>query len=626
MLIVSQKVCAQRDSIQVKKGEILILKDDIIVPDKDTIILCLPDTKFKVKNNPYASSDLFYQRLKEKSSSNKVTDKLSDLFLVSPNKQTLDNAKAGKSSEFSFLQYEGKIIRSIKFKHVDLLEGSVQDTSRFSSSSLSIFANKYHYKTREWVLKSNMNIKKGQVVDPFILADNERLLRRLLYIEDAKIYAQSSGEYVDLTVVVKDRLAWGFQTSYESAKQVNFEVFNRSVAGIGRFGSIGYYYNQNSSPINGYSVKLGGQNTLKSITSWELSHSNYWDVKDFGINVQKEFVTPQVKFGGGLEIRTITDSTIVLDGDTEDGRFYKLNFKDFWIGRSFLIHKNDERRNVVISSRILDHHFNNQPSVASDSNEIYFNRTFILNQVSYAKQKFIKSNYVLGFGISEDIPVGYRLSILYGRDFNQFFKQNYFGIQYFWSKYFKKSGYFLINSQLGGFERRVLKTSVYGGGISYYTPLYNLGKLDRYKSRTFLASGYINGIRQPLARNLSLENRIRDINGDGINGDKAKYLKIESVLFTPWYFYGFRFAPFIYGSISDVTDNRILAEKNKFQTLGCGFRMKNESLVFNTFEVRATRFITAPEDTDDFLISISVSAPITFGNIFKYKPRLIPFQ
>lgn len=620
------RLSAQQNAIEIKKGEILVFKDKIIAPKNDTIYFCEPEIRYRIRKNPYSTSELFYKSLHEKSNNNKVTERLSDLFLVSPNKQTLDNAKAGISSEVIFEKYRGKIIRNIRFKSVDMLEGSVQDTSRFSSSQLSIFVNKYHSDTREWVLKSNLNIKVGQEVDPFILADNERLLRRLLYVEDAKIYLVSEGEFVDVIIVVKDRLAWGFQASFDNTDQFNFEVFNRSIAGIGRYGSLGYYYNNNSDPINGYSVKFGGQNTLRLITNWELSHSNYWDKKDIGLDVQKEFVTPEVKYGGGLEIRNISDSTIILDGDSENDRYYKLNYKDLWVGRSFLIHTQGERRNIVLSGRILDHDFEVQPQIASDSNEIYYNRTFLLGQVAYAKQNFIKSTYVLGFGISEDIPVGYRLSMLYGKDFNQFYKQNYFGIQYFWSKYVKNSGYFLINTELGGFARKVLKTGVYGAGISYFTPLINLGVLNRYRLRTFVSAGYVNGVRQPTARSLTLEGRVRDINGTAIDGDKAKYIKAESVLFTPWYFYGFRFAPFIYGSLSRVIDNRTVAEKHSFNSFGLGLRMKNESLVFNTFEARITRFVVAPNDTDDFLFSISVTAPLTFNNIFKYKPRLIPFQ
>ncbi|MEP0368471.1 MAG: hypothetical protein ABJN36_16460 [Cyclobacteriaceae bacterium] len=602
----------------------------MIAPKDDSIFVCDPHTKFKLKKNPYSSSELFYKSLKEKTSTNKVTSKVSDLFLVSPNKQTLENAKAGISSDVAFQRFEGKTIRSIRIKHVDMFEGSVQDTSRFSSSKISVLANKYHFNTREWVLRSNMNLKVGQEIDAYILADNERLLRRLLYVEDAKIYVKEDGSDADVIVVIKDRLSWGFQTSYDDLNQFSFELFNRSVAGIGRYGSVGYYYNNHSSPIHGYSVRFGGQNTLKSITSWEFSHSNYWDKKDVGLNVQKEFVTPQVKYGGGLEVRSISDSTIILDGDTESDRFYKLNYRDFWVGRSFLIKKNQERRNIVISARILDHHFDNQPAVARDSNEIYYNRQFILGQVSYSKQKFIKSNYVLGFGISEDIPVGYRASLLYGKDFNQFYQQNYFGVQYFWSRYIKNKGYFLISTQLGGFAKDVIKTGVFGAGVSYYTPILHFGALDRYKSRTYLSAAYINGIRQPPARYLSLEGKIRDINGNGITGDKTKYIKIESVIFTPWYLYGFRFAPFVYGSLSKIQDNREFPTEpiidNNFTSFGFGFRLKNESLVFNTFEIRGTRFVYAPMSTDDFVISISVSSPITFDNIFKYKPKLIPFE
>jgi hypothetical protein len=620
---------AQYDTIRIKKGQILILEDQIIAPENDTIFLCDPETKFKIKKNPYSSSDLFYQNLKERSSGNKVTKKISDLFLVSPNKQTLENADAGKSSDVAFREYSGKIIRSIRFKQVDMLEGSVEDTSRSSSSEISILANKYHSDTREWVLKSNLNIAVGQEFDPFIISDNERLLRRLLYIEDAKIYIKSTNnaDYVDLIIVTKDRLTWGFQASYNDINQFNFELFNRSVAGLGRYGSIGYFYNSHTSPTNGYEVKFGGQNSLKSITSWEFNRSDYWDKKSVGLNVQKEFITPQVKYGGGIEFQTITDSTIILDGDSEDDRFYKLNSKDLWIGRSFLIYKNEERRNIVLSARILDNHFDFRPQVARDSNEIYFNRAFLLGQISYAEQKFIKSNYVLGFGISEDIPVGYRLSLLFGKDFNEFYHQKYYGVQYFWSRYIKNKGYFLVNTQIGGFVKDVVvKTGVYGANISYYTPITQLGSLKRYKNRTFFQIGYINGIRQPAARNLTLEGRVRDINGGGIEGDKAKYIRLESVLFTPWYFYGFRFAPFVYGSFSSMQDNRTMPEMDNFQSIGLGIRLKNESLVFNTFEMRGTKFLIAPNDTNSFIFSISVSAPITFDNIFKYKPKLIPFE
>ena len=427
----------------------------------------------------------------------------------------------------------------------------------------------------------------------------------------------------DLTIAIKDRLSWGFQIGYNNLKRFNFELYNRSVVGIGRYGSITYFNNAEASPKQGYELKVGGQNSLKTITRWELNRSDYWDRRDLGLLAQKEFVTPEIKYGGGIELRTITDSTIILDGDIENNRFYKLNYQDVWLGRSFILRSRNERKNIVLSARVLDHNFDFRPVVSRDSNEIYYNRTIFLGQIAYAKQKFIKSNYVLGFGISEDIPVGYRFSTVYGRDFNEFFSQNYIGLQIFWSSYFENIGYILINQQFGGFLRDGLQSGLFSLSSSYFTPLMKLG---RYKNRTFATIGFTNGIDQPPTRTLALSNRIRDVNGDNINGERVAYVTAETVLFTPWYFYGFRFAPFLYGSFSHLEDSRVAKETHNYASLGLGLRIKNESLVFNTFEVRVTKFAIAPRNSTDPIVSFGISTPISFDNIFKYKPTILAFE
>lgn len=613
------------DTIRIRRDQILILEDRIIAPNQDTIYVCDPDESFKIRKNPYTSSEIFYQKIKEATNGNKVTRRITDLFLTTPNKQAENVAHEGKSSEIAFKKYEGYQIRDIKFKFVDILEGSVYDTSRSASSELAILANKQHLNTRKWVIRSNLTIEKGQGIDADILADNERLLRRLLYIEDAKIYVTpiANTDLADLTIAIKDRLSWGFQTGYNSLKQFNFELYNRSIAGMGRYGSITYFNNANSSPKQGYELKIGGQNALKTITRWEVNQSNYWDRKDFGLLAQKEFVTPEIKYGGGLELRTISDSTILLDGDIVNDRYYKLNFQDIWMGRSFVLRSNNERKNIVVSARILDNNFDFRPTVSRDSNEIYYNRTIALGQVAYAKQKFIKSNYVIGFGISEDIPVGYRFSTVFGRDFNEFYSRNYFGVQLFWSSYLKNFGYILINQQLGGYLQKNLKAGLYNLSSSYFTPLFNFG---RYKNRSFATIGFTNGIDQPSTRSLTLASRIRDVNGDGISGETVAYFKAETVLFTPWYFYGFRFAPFLYGSLSHLEDHRIVKKIHNYASIGLGFRIKNESLVFNTFELRVTQFVVAPQNSTNPIVNFGISVPITFGNIFKYKPEILAFE
>ena len=47
-----------------------------------------------------------------------------------------------------------------------------------------------HTTSREWLIKNNMFVKAAQPFNPFVVADNERYLRNLPFIRDARIIVQ----------------------------------------------------------------------------------------------------------------------------------------------------------------------------------------------------------------------------------------------------------------------------------------------------------------------------------------------------------------------------------------------------------------------------------------------------
>lgn len=615
-----------QEKVRVSSTEILILKDTIYAPSTDTIFVIPADTKYKLRRNPYQSSERFYQKIKEKTGENKVTARIFDLLFVNKNLAT-ENApsRSKRSSNAPFVPYEDLRITNIRIKHVDIIEGSVNDTSRIAASEVALLANKLHIKTWNSVISNNLIIRKGDRINSFTLADNERILRRLRFIEDAKIYVKPIGKNeAEVYIVVKDRLSWGLDGEVNDLNVYRATLFNRNIGGWGKYAAASWFYNENTDPLHGYDLRFGGQNIDRTITNWELNHTLHANLKSWGLNLQKEFVSPDIKYGGGLNVRSLQDSTLSLDGEVGKSAFYQLNYLDFWMGRSFKLPGRDQRKNITLTGRFLNHQFKDRPVTTRDSNSLYYNRQLVLGELTISNQKFLKSNYIFSFGISEDIPVGYQYSIIYGRDFNEYFQQDYFGFQLFWSSYFTRLGYLYINHEAGGFRHRKTSETAIRTEVNYFSPMFSMG---RYKIRNFLNADFTIGRNQPLEKNITLKDRMRDIGGDHLSGNSIFTLSVESVVFTPWYFYGFRFAPFWFYSIGEVWDDRQQRGINYgYTNVGGGIRIKNESLVFNTFELRVSHFLAAPPGQKPTQFSVLLSAPLSFNDIFRYKPRLIPFR
>ena len=614
------------DTVRVKKNELLVLDDTVIAPEADTIFIV--DEPYKLKQNPYKTSQSFYAKVQEITGHNKITSRLFDLIYIEPGATTeYDEDSESRESIEPFVDYEHLRIGKIHIKHVDILQGDVNDTARVATSYYAKMANHLHFKTWNTLIRNTITVKSGEEINPYSIADSERLLRRLQFIQDARIYIQQStdDEEANLLVVVQDRFAWGLKLNVDGLDNVETRLINRNIAGIGKYASASYIYDQrpDGSP-HGYSIETGGQQIKKLNATWRLNHTNIHDRSEWGLYLDKPFLTPGTKYGGGIDLRNVKDTMLTFDGDREFTGKYNLHYQDVWIGRSFALPSTYQRQNITFTTRWLRHHFDDRPFVSHDSNSFYYNRNLVLSELSISSQKFLKSNYITSFGISEDIPTGYRFSVIAGKDFNEFYQQNYVGFQIFWSTYFVNWGYLLFNQEVGTFDHETDKRGVYRTTVNYFSPLIDL---NNYRLRNFLKINLVKGIDQPLNSAINLEDRIRDIHGTEFGGNAAISLSVEQVTYTPWYFYGFRFAPFFYYNVGEVWDYR---EERSFshgyQGMGAGIRVRNESLAFSTFELRMTHFITGQQLERQTLISFSSTVPITLTNIFRFKPTIAPFR
>ena len=109
-------------------------------------------------------------------------------------------------SETPFKPYEGKIIRHIYLRGYGFEQTFIDTSKRLEYFGTNLL-NHLHHKTRDWVIRDNLFIREGTPVNAFKLADNERLIRSLNFIQDARIVvAPASRQYrhFDLVLIVKD--------------------------------------------------------------------------------------------------------------------------------------------------------------------------------------------------------------------------------------------------------------------------------------------------------------------------------------------------------------------------------------------------------------------------------------
>lgn len=616
----------QTEAITIKRNQVLVVSDSLFIPKKDTTLLIPEGTKYQIYDNKYVLSDGFYDSIYSVAQKNRVTKELYNLLITNkPPEDPFKNKEPIKSEDF-FVGYRGKTISSIEYVSVDLFGGSVNDTTLKAESSIGKLSNRLHHNTSEGVVFKHLLFDVGDNVDPFKFADTERIIRSLPYIEDARILLKLDSENLDAvkaTVIVKDRFPWTLDLSVDDNDAFRIGFTNQNILGTGNEFGLGYLYNSQEIPTHGYDAHYTVRNIDNSFIDGTVFVSDNYRGKSKGITFRRDFLSPNIKYFGEATFEHVQPITDLVFADSLYEKDFKIDRKsyDVWGARSFLL---GDRKSINAALRLQHDNFNERPTVRADSNITYHDHHFLVGALSYSKINFLKTKNILSFNITEDIPVGFIYSILVGKDWTEFGERNYRGFQTSYSSYFKRYGYFLVNLESGYFTMDDKKSNqVFQVDSRHFTPLFEIGSAY---SRVFTRFHYFNGdqLSIPLSQSLAAENRIRNIDGNQIRGNRLITLTTEYVVFQPWYFYGFRFATYGHLGVGNVRESRIEAPfNNTYFTLGGGVRIRNESLVFNTFEFRVSAFPNAPTEGQVFYFKISLSAPQFFQSPNVRKPKIV---
>lgn len=570
------------NKILVKKDMEVVLRDTSFITKRDTLVYLTDEEakKMKVRVNPHRTSSDFYDSLRLRSQENSFTKDVY-AFVVKKKKRKKKLISIVVKSETIFKPYAGYRIATITFKSVDLLEGSVTDTLQHATSGFGKFVNKVHRDTRARIVVQNLLFEVGDEVDPYQLADNERVLRQFITLRDARIYLSKNPDSmneVDVVIVTQDVTSIGVSGDYRSLKNFRFDVYDINTLGYARQFQLSYYRHLSATTRHGYGVLLRDPNFLHSFMQAELEYTDA-DVRQRArVSLGRDFFTPQIRYAGGMEAYRTTEDFLFEDYDTLRVP-YTENAIDFWAGRSIEFKK---RMNLIFSTRVNTRRFIHRPYVSKDSNSYFYNRTLLLASVSFTKRNFLTTIRIRGFGKTEDLPIGGSVNLIGGKEINEFIDRYYIELNGTYNHYFSALGYFNLLFALGSFYKAGINED--GLLICNGTYFTNLIKLRRAEVRQFVYVNYIKGYNRVLDQTVRTAGKWEDALGQRPLGNERLSMGFETVYFMPWYVYGFQFALFHRFDLNLLTMNASLFSRpSAFPSIRIGVHTLNENLVLPVF-------------------------------------------
>ena len=222
-------------------------------------------------------------------------------------------------------------------------------------------------------------------------------------------------------------------------------------------------------------------------------------------------------------------------------------------------------------------------------------RLFI-GSVALSTQKYYKANLIYSYGRVEDIPMGGLFRITAGKEVNEFKKRTYLGFDVSLGVSNTFLGYTYGSAGIAAFiNNNLTEQGVLALSMNYFSKLLYLGN---HKIRNFVNIDYTRGFDRYSDEYLGFK-RVKgfsDFRNDSIYGTQRISISLESVLFSPIYFYGFRFAFFSFADLAFLADsNEMIGKGDILSDLGIGIRIRNDNLALNTFQLRLSFFPNLPD-------------------------------
>jgi len=583
-------------------------------------------TPAPVVNNNKDKNYGFLDSLKLKASKNRLTKKLYDYVIVIPD--TIIKSRITGTSEANFINYSGKRIRKIEVQRLNVFGVNMNNPALDDSRKIDNLLNKTHVNTNEKIIRKNLLFSVGDNTSPLLLSDNERILRQLPYIDDARIIVVPvSSEEVDIVVLTKDVYSLGGSYTYQGLKKGSVSFFEKNILGSGHELGVDIPFDVESPHSPGFGIHYTINNLFKSFVNLNVFFLNGLDEKTYGFSFDRRFISSTTKYAFGISIRQryTTEDLDTLPVPEP----LKYNLQDYWLSRAFLLNKEGISR-IIIGGRYSNNNVYDRPFILPDSHYDLTKYRLYLASVAFSVQKYYKANLIYGYGRTEDIPYGGLLRFTVGKEnneFNEFRRRTYMGAEIALGKSSKNLGYFYTSAGLASYlNGKQSRQGLLTLRMKYFSNLYSIGNA---KVRNFVNFDYTRGYDRNTDEFLSYrtENGFSGFRNDSIKGSQRLSVSLESVLFSPINYYGFRFAFFGFTDLSFLSgSNQQVVNGSILSGVGLGIRIRNDNLVFNTFQLRLGFFPNQPSYSSINHVIISGEQLLRPNNFDPGPPSIVPYR
>jgi hypothetical protein len=589
------------------------------------------DSVYKNRINALTAKDSVFGTKAKKVIPKKLYDLLFRDIYNSNNQEEVSQIE-----ENPFKKYEGRVIHKIYIRRLEVFGYSVYDTLRRPTNWIDRTGNKLHWDTREGIIKhSYLFFEEGDLVNTEQLQNNERYLRQQNIFHDARIEIvplPKTDKAVNVYVTTQD--VWSLLPEVSASALNNFSIGfeQRNFQGLSHSFRNILRYNGNDSRQkfeyrSRYFIPSFGRTYISSMADFAIER----DLKQVSFKAFRPFLTPQTKWAGAAEIGNYKERRGEYLSKKSDSLVYfwaHYNFLDTWVGRSFpLFFGNEKFRKqgrIIVSARFIYRNFTKLDASLTTDNSNYQNVAAKLISVGYSNRSYVRDLLIYGFGRTEDVPVGESLSVVYGQD-NASQNRHYTAIKASAGRYLSY-GYIYGIFGLGGYLKdKKIEQGVVSLSANFISPLIRIKKSN---IRLMPSMSWTNGIRRPANDylNISGEGGIQGVYSDALRGSRKLVFNFETVWFSNFNLLGFRMAPYTFGSLGWVNyqENRFF--EKTYSAIGIGFRFRNESLTFSTFQVRLGYYPNIPNLSSNLRLGFDSIAPLRFQDFDISAPEILLFR
>lgn len=566
---------------------------------------------------------IFLDSLKSRASKTLITKTLYDFVITSHDQES--SKEIPGSSDAGFLPYSGMKIRKIQIKRLGVFGTNINSPDFYDPKKIESILNKTHFNTQENIIKKNLLFNEGDTISSLILSDNERFIRELSYIDDARILVVPVSESdADIIVITKDVYSLGASLSFGGFDKASLSVFEKNIFGMGHEFGFEIPYDSDLSDTPGFGVEYQVNNIFRSFTNLGVFYSDGLGKKTYGFDLSRKLISATTRYAGGISINQMytTDDLDSLPVPVP----LKYNLQDYWLLRSFLINKESVAR-IILGVRYTNNNVFTRPYIRPDSYHNLQRYKMFLGSLSFSAQKYHKASLIYGYGRTEDIPYGGLFNITLGRELNEFKQRHYLGTSMSVGESIRGIGYFYTSI---GFATFYNEGKTEQGMMLFRTNFFsNLSYIGRYRMRNFINIDYTRGFNRYTNEYLHFihENGFSGFRNDSIGNSQRFSFGLESVLFSPVNYYGFRFAAFGFVDYGFLFGTDGFAKRREIlSSVGIGVRIRNDNLIFNTLQIRLCFYPDLPDDSRASNLIISGEQLLKPDNFEPGKPALLPFR